>query len=195
MFANRGAARRRRFNQIFAERNIAISFASPFAVSEYIRAEGTGRQTSDRQGDSPRGKNRLSALSSNPEIESQPSRANISSGRAFLARVDSTRALPAFFRGLPWFRRSPKNDGREREASGTLFSFRLRAGVEILDDNNASPVAPLISWKCNYEPGTGEARLRRWKEIRPRKRLSRRERWEEKEGERLLLLAELQWYK
>lgn len=41
------------------------------------------KQTLDRQGDSPRGKNRLSALSSNPEIESQPSRANISLGRAF----------------------------------------------------------------------------------------------------------------
>jgi len=45
-----------------------------------------GKQTLDRQGDSPRGKNRLSALSSNPEIESQPSRANISPGRAFRPR-------------------------------------------------------------------------------------------------------------
>lgn len=25
--------------------------------------------------------------------------------------------------------------------------------MEILGDNNASPVAPLISWKCNYESG------------------------------------------
>lgn len=69
-------------------------------------------------------------------------------------------------------------------ASGaTLFSFRLRAGVEILGDNNASPVAPLISWKCNYEPGTGEARLRRWKEIRPRS-VSRGESGGEREIER-----------
>jgi len=58
--------------------------------------------------------------------------------------------------------------GAQEYGSGTLFSFRLRASVEILGDNNASPVAPLISWKCNYEPGMGESRLRRWKEIRPR---------------------------
>jgi hypothetical protein len=98
MFANRGVARR--FDQIFtearSERNIAISFASSFAVSEYIRAEGTGRQTSDRQGDSPRAKNRLSALSSNPEIESQPSRANISLGRALLARVETRLGSAGF---------------------------------------------------------------------------------------------------
>lgn len=66
--------------------HIAISLVSPFAVLESIQVEGMGKQTLDRQGDSPRGKNRLSALSSNPEIESQPSRANISLGRAFRSR-------------------------------------------------------------------------------------------------------------
>lgn len=62
-----------------------------------------------------------------------------------------------------------------------MFSFRLRAGVEILSDNNASPVAPLISWKCNYEPGMGEARLRRSERNPAAERLSRREWWKERD--------------
>lgn len=130
-------------------------------------------------------------LSSNPEIESQPSRANISSGGRSV-RVDS--AVPAFFRGLAWFRRSSST-----ESAGRCSRFDYGPGVEILGDNNASPVAPLISWKCNYARGPGRGRGRAKsrlptsrKEIRPRS-VSRGE--SAGTRERLLLFAELQWYK
>lgn len=189
IIANRGVAREGA-NRIFANARKRAQYRHivsipPFAVSESIRAEGTGKQTLGRQGDSPRGKNRLSALSSNPEIESQPSRANISPGRTSRpAFLDSTPPRLSFEDCLD-LGGAPESTGETGHCSRFDYGPAWKSPAIITR-------APWRRWfrgNAITSPGTGEARRRdAGKKSGAALPLERKR-------ERLLLFAELQRYK